>query len=152
MTTVAWDGKLVACDTLRTDGWGLKQYEPCKVIKGKDFLLGGAGDWPQILKYQRRVASMTAAEILELGYPDYKEKENDPSLLLVVEGGAYHHGGGVWMRIGRPFYAIGSGRDYAIMAMALGYDAKRAVELTSEFDNDTKTPALQWDLTNDDAR
>jgi len=146
MTTVAWDGKNVACDTLRTDGWGLKQYEPCKVMRGKDFLLGGAGDWPLILKYQRRVANMTAAEVIELGYPDFKEKENDPSLLLVIEGGAYHHGTGVWMRIGLPFYAIGSGRDFAIMAMYLGKSAYEAVELTCEFNNDTSKPVIEWEF------
>lgn len=142
MTTIAWDGKTMACDTLRTDGWGLKQYEPCKVMEGKDFLLGGAGDWSVILKFQKRVAEMSAEQILDLGYPDYKKDENAPSLMLATKFGVFTHGEGVWMRISRPFHAIGSGRDYALMAMYLGKTAQEAVALTEEFDNDTKAPVI----------
>lgn len=35
-------------------------------------------------------------------------------------------------RIEEPFFAMGSGRDYALMAMHLGRDAKEAVRLTCE--------------------
>lgn len=146
MTTIAWDGKKMAHDTLRTDGWGLKQYEPCKVMEGKDFLLGGAGDWASILKFQQRVAEMTATQILNLGYPDYKKDENDPSLLLVTRFGVFTHGASMWMRVSRPFHAIGSGRDYALMAMYLGKTAEEAVDLTREFDNDTGAPIIVREL------
>jgi len=142
MTTIAWDGTSLAYDTLRTDGWGLKEYEPCKVMEGKDFLLGGAGDLACILRYQKRVAEMTAAEILDMGFPDYKKDENDPSLLLVTKSGVFTHGAGMWLRVSRPFHAIGSGRDYALMAMYLGKTAQEAVALTEEFDNDTKAPVI----------
>ena len=142
MTTIAWDGKHMAHDTLRSDGWGLKQYEPCKVMEGKDYLLGGAGDWACILRYQKRVAEMTATQILDMGFPDYKKDENDPSLLLVTRFGVFTHGAGMWMRVSRPFHAIGSGRDYALMAMYLGKTAEEAVALTEEFDNDTKAPVI----------
>ena len=32
------------------------------------------------------------------------------------------------------FYAIGSGRDFALAAMRMGADAKKAVKIASEFD------------------
>lgn len=45
-----------------------------------------------------------------------------------------------------PFYAIGSGRDFAIAAMALGKSALEAVELASRFDIWTAAPFTELRL------
>ena len=39
MTTVAWDGKTLAADTLATDPWGLKDYRN-KIIRGRNWIAG----------------------------------------------------------------------------------------------------------------
>ncbi len=43
----------------------------------------------------------------------------------------------VLMEQGMPFYACGSGRDYAMAAMHLGCDAKKAVQVAAVFDVNT---------------
>jgi len=145
MTTVAWDGIQITCDSLRTDAWGLMEYEPDKVFVGKDFLIGGSGDWAPILRFYKKIANMSAEEVLELGYPDFKKDENEPSLMLITPAKEiYVHGAGVWMRIRRGFHAIGSGRDFALMAMYLGKSSSEAVTLASHFDSGTKPPLITY--------
>lgn len=138
MTTVAWDGNTMAADSLATDNWGMKEFISNKILVGKDFLLGCAGEHGQIMRWFKALGHDVSAEyLLSAGYVDYHNRENDPNLLLVCKQGTFRHVGGVFMPISRGYHAIGSGRDYALMAMRLGKTAREAIELVKEFDNDT---------------
>ncbi len=147
MTTVAWDGKTMAADSLATDNWGMKEVVSNKIIVGKDFLLGCAGEHGQIMRWFKALGSDISAEyLLNAGYADYRSGENDPSLILVCQSGAYRHVSGTFMKTSRQYHAVGSGRDYALMAMRLGKTAAEAVALTMEFDNGTGGDIQQWGL------
>lgn len=138
MTTVAWDGKTMAADSLATDNWGMKEVVSNKIIVGQDFLLGCAGEHGKIMRWFKAIGpDVSAKYLLNAGYANYDSRDNDPNLLLVCERGAFRHVGGVFMPISRGFHAVGSGRDYALMAMRLGKTAAEAVALAMEFDNGT---------------
>lgn len=55
-----------------------------------------------------------------------------PVLLVSNSGLHLFENSPIPFRIEEPFFAMGSGRDYALMAMHLGCDAKEAVRLTCE--------------------
>jgi hypothetical protein len=137
MTTIAFDGKTLAADMLAVDNWGLKDYVS-KLMKGKDFVAGGAGERSQILQWWKEVEHMHFDDVLKFGYPMYDKEKNDPSILIAPRfGGVYKHMGGLIVPCSRIYHACGSGRDFALTAMHLGKSAKEAVEIASMFDNNT---------------
>lgn len=137
MTTIAWDGQIMAADTLAVDNWGLKEY--CsKIFTGKDFVMGGAGSRHQILKWWRQIEEKDLEFVLQFGYPDFHKDDNDPAILLVDEkGNLWRHVGGLFLQHDRGYHAIGSGRDFALAAMHCERDARKAVEIAKIFDNNT---------------
>jgi ATP-dependent protease HslVU (ClpYQ) peptidase subunit len=140
MTTVAFDGRFMAADSQAVDAWGMKERNVRKIHYMKHVVIGGAGESGQIQRWTRTLrADITFEELLELGYPDYVKDSNDPSLLVVPRDtrNVYRHVSGLFMPCGRPFHAIGSGRDYALAAMACGKTAQQAVEIAMAFDNGT---------------
>ena len=138
MTTIAFDGKTIAADTLHEDNYGLFDHAS-KLYFGENFVVGGAGMQHHMLKWWKQAKSMTFDEVMDHGYPDYEKAENDPAILLVQLGTsqAFKHAGGFFVPVGRSFHAVGSGRDFALAAMFLGKTAKEAVMLAAEFDNGT---------------
>lgn len=146
MTTVAWDGKMMAADTLATDVWGMRERQPNKVLRGEDFLVGCAGEYGQIAAWWRD-APRHFELLLRAGYDCYAKDNNDPALVLVgPEGYPYRHVAGSFLRCSRPFHAVGSGRDYALAAMHLGCTAEEAVRTSSEFDVHTGVEIICWSL------
>lgn len=139
MTTVAYDGTTMACDTLATDNWGMKEFRDIKINRGIDWIVGSAGETGQIYRWLSKVRNTrTAEELINIyGYEDYSKDVNDPALLLVCADGVFRHAGGWFVECHRGYHAIGSGRDYALAAMALGKSAKEAVALAMQFDNGT---------------
>lgn len=151
MTTIAWDGEFMAADTLATDPWGLKETVENKVLVGNGCLVGGAGDHGNIIRWWRGAIeelgeAPTAGGLLEYGYPDYVKTDNDPAVLLVSREGAWRHSSGVFVPVSYPFFAIGSGRDYAMAVMSLGHNAEKAVWVASNFDNNTGGGIKTWTI------
>ena len=137
MTTIAFDGSTIAADMLAVDNWGLKD-NVSKLLRGNDFIAGGAGERSKILHWWSSVEKMSFEEVLRFGFPDYDAEKNDPAIVIAYKnGGAYKHAGGLFVPCSRPFHAVGSGRDYALAAMHLGRSAKEAVEVAMVFDNNT---------------
>lgn len=137
MTTCAWNGDMAAADTQGSSAGMAVRRD--KIFRSDGKLLMGSGSYHHIVSYWRRIKEMPLAEVLALGYPDYDEDKNYPGLLLVDSANphlAWHIDGTVWAPV-RDFYAIGSGRDFAMAAMALGKSAKEAVELAARFDVNT---------------
>lgn len=138
MTTIAFDGKTIAADSLAVDAWGLKS-EVGKIEKAGDFLIAGAGTHGLISGWVRYLLrGESEKDPLKLYYP-YIKDQNDPSILLVdtKTKQAYFHETGHFFPIPRSIHALGSGRDYALAAMSMGASAQEAVEVAMRFDNNT---------------
>jgi ATP-dependent protease HslVU (ClpYQ) peptidase subunit len=152
MTTIAYDGQYMVCDELATDCWGLKEYQPDKIFKGSGCAVGCAGEtgviykWWKTLKQFYETKEPTFEQILDFGYPDYERDKNDPSLMLVNRiGEIYRHSSGIFIIVQRKFFAIGSGRDFALAAMHCGKTAHQAVQIAAEFDNNTGYEMHHWE-------
>lgn len=140
MTTAAFDGTYMAADSKATDGWGLIELNIRKIVELDYILIGGAGESGQIQQWTRKLTKdQSMDELLRDGYPAFDKDKNDPSLVVVdrLTRMVYRHVSGLFMPCSRRYHAVGSGRDYALAAMALGRTAQQAVELASTFDNGT---------------
>ena len=127
MTVIAWDGKTLAADKRSVnDGYA---SSVTKIFRAGDCLVGMSG----CLARGHAMYQWFAAGHDPEKFPE--ETTDDWALLLVI-----FPSGVVWKYESRehPFViesqpcAGGSGRDFALMAMHLGCDARRAVELTCE--------------------
>lgn len=128
MSVIAWDGTTLAADK-RADSGGYN-YTVTKIFDCGDALIGVAGDFPrgiQMLQWWKN--GRTPEE-----FP-FERVGDEWAVLLVI------HRSGLIERyesrpepfpVENPFHAVGSGRDFALMAMHVGYDARKAVELTCE--------------------
>lgn len=130
MTTIAWDGRTMAADRLSTG----HRNPVCKLHRLPDGgIVGGAGQLDEILR---------AVEWLQQGgVPADKPKLADDCMtLLMVDGRGKawtYHSALHPVPILLPFYAVGSGSDYAMAAMACEKDAADAIRIAARFDHNT---------------
>jgi hypothetical protein len=127
MTTIAWDGKTLAADTQATSS-GMP-YKAIKLFALADgSLFAGSGDYGQILAVK---------DWLEGGsvLADRPKADDFAGLLVTPTGEAFKLEDAL-MRIPlfQPFFAIGSGRDFAMAAMHCGRRAREAIEIATLFD------------------
>jgi hypothetical protein len=127
VTVIAWDGATLAADK-RAENSG-HAYSVTKIFDCGDALVGVCGH------FARGLAMMQWWKDGRDPAKFPEERDGDWATLLVV------HRSGLIERfesrptpipVEAPFHAAGSGRDFAIMAMHLGHDAVKAVELTCE--------------------
>jgi len=129
VTTVAWDGTSLAADR-QTNAGGLRGRTR-KLFRLKD---GGVAGISGDLAYGRAVIRWLNGKGPR---PTETPEKADASILLVRPGGhplliagsdltPYPAGGKFW--------AIGSGRDFAIAVMDLGLSAEEAVRRAAKFD------------------
>lgn len=130
MTTIAYDSVMLAGDRL-CESNGIPTQRT-KVYSGCDdtLLVGCAGEAQDSILFRRWLES----GVIE----DKKPKVENSFNALVVEresGKAflYEHKLAPIL-IEDKYYAIGSGRDFAWMAMNMGFSAREAVKKASEFD------------------
>ena len=130
MTIIAWDGKTLAADRRVTQA-SYKGYSATKIHAWDGGLCGFAGDLD---------TGVTLLAWLHAGadpntFPQIQSE--DPSTLLVIyaDGQVAQYGRTPFpMYMEGPFHAVGSGRSYALAAMHLGKNAKRAVEVACALD------------------
>lgn len=131
MTTIAWDGKTLAADKAATNAGFLSTVT--KIHRVRDSIVALAGDEAAVmagLVWLR--GAMNPHE-----YPEAM-KTTDSILWVIRKGEFLRYGAGPYpARVESPFLATGTGRDYALAAMYLGHDARRAVEIASALDNCT---------------
>lgn len=125
MTTIAWDGRTLAGDT---------QYSMFRGTGSKVFrlktgaLIGSCG------QIQDGVA---VRDWLENGCEKPKVSEGFHAI-LIEDGKLFTlEDKLVKIQYDRPFFAIGSGRDFAMAAMHLGRTAAEAIRVSHVFDPDT---------------
>lgn len=128
MTTVVWDGRTLAADR-RMAG----HMSTCKIFPIDGGYLAGAGLMDHLVE--------VAAWLQEGGDKPRLPEDSEPeSEFLVVRGRE-----AFWLswpylrevRIREPFAALGSGSEYALGALAMGADARAAVEVAAQFDPHT---------------
>lgn len=138
MTTIAWDGKTLASDSLG-DQNGLRmpttKLHRGVLTDGCPFIIGISGQhsWANML--YNWVRTLDTMGVCRARYPD-QDAENDPTAILVLgkNHAVFYKTGATWATLERKFHAVGSGRDFAIAAMYLGGNAKDAIKLAIEFD------------------
>jgi hypothetical protein len=131
MTTIAWDGTTLAGDKRATAG--TVHHTITKVRRGETGnLVGYAGNCA--------LGEQVFAWLCEGGErPDGQFDKNDFCQVIEItpEGHCLKHERYGSFRIEDPFFAVGSGADFALMAMACGKTAVEAVQLTGRFDTNT---------------
>jgi|SanBayMetagenome_1026888.scaffolds.fasta_scaffold72386_2 20S proteasome alpha/beta subunit len=134
MTTVAFSKKhgIMAGDRMSCES-NTKYGRMTKIFRSRDHLVGFSGESGVamvLLRWFERGA-------LEEEWPDpHGEDGLDANMLVVTPGGrimAYERFP-IPMTLESEFSAIGSGRDFALAVMQLGYDPVKAIEVASELD------------------
>lgn len=134
MTVVAWDGKTLAADK-RTSFGGL-HATTTKVHRLSDGrLVSGTGATAQLQEMRHWLQAGADPETFPAAQRDGKECV---SLLVVQRDGSLiqYENTPYPMALENRQWAIGSGRDFAVMAMHLGKTAAEAVQLTALFCHD----------------
>jgi ATP-dependent HslUV protease subunit HslV len=126
MTCIAYKDGVMAADTMSVMDEHVKLLNEIKIAKHKGYLFAIAGD-----------NCLSMKDFKAWWFPDLKKPIRKPvggsfkfdALVVTPEGEMQ-----MWDHRGRyevmalPFYAIGSGKEYAIGAMQMGATAQQAVE------------------------
>lgn len=134
MTVIAWDGEMLAAD--KRTSFGSLHATTTKIRRLSDGrLLAGCGVTALIEEMYAWVDSGANPAT----FPAAQRNAEDNASVLVVglDGPLLQYETTAYpLRIENRQWAIGSGRDFAAMAMRLGKNAREAVELTAEFCHD----------------
>jgi len=130
MTVIAWDGKTLAADKRGTCAY--MRYSVTKIHRVPDGLVafsGGGAHAGELLNWFHGSRNPDA-------YPRCDNDSGAGTIHIDQHGKVrmYSSANPFPELIESPFFARGSGRDYAMAAMHLGCDARRAVEVACEFD------------------
>lgn len=135
MTTIAFDGKTMACDTRVVCGSNCYNTDT-KIYENDTYVIGVAGDagvgtmlidCPYILQarpYEFDFEALVYVKDTEKVYKVAFNKSWDCALSSVI-------------LIADVFVAVGSGAPYALAAMECGYSAHGGVAVASKFDPNT---------------
>lgn len=128
MTTIAYDGKTLAADSQST--CGTISGRAVKIAKNKaGFLVAGCGSYATV----RWWMDWVLAGLQPDDQPDHAE---DATIIIVDPRGRARMfaEAAVSQTLPRRKWAIGSGSDLALGAMAMGADARTAVKVACKFD------------------
>ncbi|MBU3577526.1 hypothetical protein [Polynucleobacter sp. UK-Kesae-W10] len=131
MTTIVWDGKILAADKQVTNadsGHGITT----KIFRVNGSLVAGAGSadvFSSLLHWYINGA-------IEEDFPSIQADTNDATFMVISPEGRvmFYNRTPHPMIIENEYTAMGSGRDYALAALHLGCDAVKAVQVACEFD------------------
>lgn len=129
MTTVAWDGKTLAADSQVTIG-NCRGSGTKLVSNAAGYIAAGAGMLGDVLPWLQWVANGMDDE-------DRPSSLGEESVVIIVPP----RGAPLWFagthiptKLPRHKFAIGSGGDFAMGAMAMGADAVAAVKIAAAHD------------------
>jgi ATP-dependent protease HslVU (ClpYQ) peptidase subunit len=130
MTCIAWDGRTLAADKQATNH-DCRNNVVTKVFKWNGHLLGIAGHGD--LAYE--MLDWFKAGCVKADFPE-PDSDHYATLMVITPEKKIlmYTGRATPVPYEQEFNAIGSGRDYALAAMHLGYDAKKAVAVACHFD------------------
>lgn len=130
MTTIAWDGKVLAADKRMVHAGLYATVTKIRRIGG--LLVAAAGDFDSA---QEMFAWIEAGRV-PADFPSIQKESDRYVGILIIEGGKVfkYERSAIPFEIEEPYFAIGSGRDFALAAMACGRTAVEAVEVAALFD------------------
>jgi hypothetical protein len=131
MTTIAWDGHTLASD--RQSTWGGTATKTRKIFRakhpdGRSVIYGCSGITHECQAFTRWIDG-------EISQPDL----TDLIILSIDQNGRIWYASHtlLWARLHTKQWAIGSGCDYALGAMASGKTAAEAIRIASRLDVNT---------------
>ena len=129
MTVIAWDGKTLAADK-RASSDGLI-LTVTKIRRVKGLLVGVAGNMSS------GVAMMNWLAGRRKTFPTCQSSQEDWAQVLVIDGTRIltFEQTPIPVEFEDRFFAIGSGRAYALAAMHCGRSAREAIEIACQYDN-----------------
>lgn len=132
MTTIVWDGRTLAVDSLRTAGGIIESYETKKLFLdvGNYVAATGCGDYQNVLQF---IAWLRGDK--DVKFPTDKE-DNGSGIAINKDGELMRFlfsGAGVPFREGSMF-SDGSGWELAIGALEAGADAEKALGIAIKRD------------------
>jgi hypothetical protein len=129
MTVIAWDGTSLAADR-RACGNG-QVFSTTKIHRVGDVFVGVAGYGDKIQEFVAWIMGGRQAST----YPDNEDAHSFVALVIETGGRILQYERTAYPIIVEEVrHAIGSGRDFALMAMHLGKTAAEACELAAQFD------------------
>lgn len=130
MTTIVYRDGILAADTLMTAGPRREGFCTKIARNDKGDLAAGAGSATEMTAFLKW---FLAGENLDDGYPVEKESESS-GVVFRADGriDVYERGGVLHMNA--PFYALGSGGEFAMGALEMGADAVKAVSIAMVWD------------------
>lgn len=142
MTTIAWDGKILASDTLATSG-NMKLSGKClKTRRIGKYRIAFAGAFAPANVYFKTHLEEDM-ELNQFLYNPVIPIEEDFTLLVIEDGQEYcmifNSVSGYWDEFQSPV-SIGSGSKFAIGSMYSGCDAIKAVEVSCALDTHSSLP------------
>ena len=124
MTTIAYRAGVLASDGRSTSGGVIDDDKAKKIWRLKDgSLFGASGSYVPGLRLLFLLQEAVKSKKFIL--PTMFLKCNG---LLIYKKEMFYFERGLWEKLTRPYYAIGSGGPYARTAMDFGADAKEAVK------------------------
>jgi hypothetical protein len=132
MTTIAWDGTTLAADKRATTSGMI--FTVTKIFRVRGCLVGAAGDFDRIME---SIAWFAAGADPAKLPPHHRSNDDFVGLLVIWPNGLIekYERGPVPYKIESPFFAIGSGRDFAMAAMHMGRNSVEAVEVALALDS-----------------
>ena len=126
MTTIAFDGEVIASDSQSSTDF-VDQNSAKKLFRKKGKVFGVAGDYAQCLA------------VIDWLMGEKKPTFNDDCFTVVVieDGQAQIYCNEFYPYPAQPPFAFGSGGVFAMAAMLAGADAKRAVEIACQLDENS---------------
>ena len=135
MSVVAWDGKTLAADKQATNS-GLR-VTTTKLRRLKDHNSDTVIAWTGDQDHGETVALWYSRGAIPADWPEC-QKDRDAWARLIVaspSGAFFFERQPVPIKVEDKFAAWGSGRDYALGALACGKSARQAVEVACRFDS-----------------
>lgn len=132
MTTIAWDGELLASDRRVTYGT-ISDAKLTKIGKTKKGLCGAAGVTSTCAAFRRWFLEGEKGECPSMGRGD----DAATGFIIRPNGVRFMYDQFGWYEVDPGPFAMGSGYEVALGAMRQGSFADKAVQIAAEFDGST---------------
>ena len=134
MTVIAWDGKALCGDRMASaSGMPFSVTKVFRVNAGRIGIVGIDGGMASGLRLVKWIINGEKPE----EYPDCQKDDNQycHALFITSEKKILRYERQITpIEIEEPFFAVGTGRDFAMAAMALGKTSREGVLLASRYD------------------
>jgi len=147
----------IASDSITVRGWTQEKGKDkfAKLVEINDIILGSVGSAEEVSLMQlfcatRKPEAASESRILNflVDFLDWKKKQTDKYELnnayIIVFAGKAFYLEGFFVKEILTYEAIGAGMDYALSALYLGHDVKKAVETACELSILCEKPVIYF--------